>query len=511
MASSATGNRPIRRLRHDLAEAATDIGQAAAATGKATAAAVRHTGATIDRARKMTRALPVAWHSVKPSLTGRMDDWRREYAYTLGEQAFVYGFPYIYNAVLRHRWVTQKPKTETTPYAPVNHFWHASRLWDASDREGVSPNNDTLYSWAWVDLREEPLILSHPDMSDRYFTFELVAFTSDNYDYVGMRATGSEAGDFALIGPDWTGDLPQGVRRTATAPTPWVLVVGRTLVEGVDDLPTVHALQQQYQLTPLHLFGEEGVTLPERRDVPVPVDPAQDPLGPWKTLNAALAENPLPKHHDVLLRQFAEIGVGPGMDVEAQPEPVKESLIRAAATAVPMLEQQLLSGQWGELINGWRYPPPQIGHFGDDFLRRAAEQSLVGVAINDPEEAVYLAAFTDSADETLTTGRYELRYEAGTLPPVDAFWSLTVYDEDRNLIPNPIDRYSIGDRTQGLVREADGGLTLYLQPDSPGPGRDSNWLPTPQQGIWYVALRMYLPRPEVIDARWHCPPITRVG
>ncbi|MGW2182287.1 DUF1254 domain-containing protein [Streptomyces sp. NPDC001732] len=504
MASSATGNRPIQRLRHDLAEAA-------AVTGKATAAAVRHPRATIDRARKMTRALPVAWHSVKPSLTGRMDDWRREYAYTLGEQAFVYGFPYIYNAVLRHRWVTQKPETETTPYAPVNHFWHASRLWDASDREGVSPNNDTLYSWAWVDLREEPLILSHPDMGDRYFTFELVAFTSDNYDYVGMRTTGSEAGDFALIGPDWTGDLPQGVRRTATAPTPWVLVVGRTLVEGVDDLPTVHALQQQYRLTPLHLFGEEGVTLPERRDVPVPVDPAQDPLGPWKTLNAALAENPLPKHHDVLLRQFAEIGVGPGMDVEAQPEPVKEGLIRAAATAVPMLEQQLLSGQWGELINGWRYPPPQIGHFGDDFLRRAAEQSLVGVAINDPEEAVYLAAFTDSADETLTTGRYELRYEAGTLPPVDAFWSLTVYDEDRNLVPNPIDRYSIGDRTQGLVSDADGGLTLYLQPDSPGPGRDSNWLPTPQQGIWYVALRMYLPRPEVIDARWHCPPITRVG
>ncbi|MFC0599650.1 DUF1254 domain-containing protein [Streptomyces palmae] len=511
MESSATGTRPIQRLRHDLAEAATGIGQAAAATGKVTAAAVRHPGETIDRARKMTRALPVAWHSVKPTLTGRMDDWRREYAYTLGQQAFVYGFPYIYNAVLRHRWVTQKPETETTPYAPVNHFWHASRLWDASDREGVSPNNDTLYSWAWVDLREEPLILSHPDMGDRYFTFELVAFTSDNYDYVGMRATGSEAGDFALIGPDWTGDLPQGVRRTATAPTPWVLVVGRTLVEGVDDLPTVHALQQQYRLTPLHLFGKEGVTLPERRDVPVPADPAQDPLGPWKTLNAVLAENPLPKHHDVLLRQFAEIGIGPGMDVEAQPEPVKEGLIRAAATAVPMLEQQLLSGQWGELINGWRYPPPQIGHFGDDFLRRAAEQSLVGVAINDPEEAVYLAAFTDSADETLTTGCYELRYEAGTLPPVDAFWSLTAYDEDRNLIPNPIGRYSIGDRTQGLVRDADGGLTLYLQPDSPGPGRDSNWLPTPQQGIWYVALRMYLPRPEVIDARWHCPPITRVG
>ena len=224
-----------------------------------------------------------------------------------------------------------------------------------------------------------------------------------------------------------------------------------------------------------------------------------------------LAENPPPKHHDVLLRQFAEIGIGPGLDVEAQPEPVKEGLMRAAATTVPMLEQQLLSGQWGELINGWRYPPREIGHFGDDFLRRAAEQSLVGIAVNDAEEAVYMAAFTDGAGDTLATGRYELRFEPGTLPPVDAFWSLTAYDEDRNLIRNPIDRYSIGDRTPGLVRDDDEGLTLYLQPDSPGPARDPNWLPTPEQGIWYVALRMYLPRPEAIDGHWHCPPVNRVG
>jgi hypothetical protein len=510
MASSADSNHQGRHLRHDLAAAAAGIGQAAAATGKATAAAVRHPGDTIERARKVTRALPVAWQSMKPALTGKVDDWRREYAYTLGEQAFIYGFPYIYNAGLRHRWVTQKPETESTPYMAVNHFWHASRLWDVSDREGVSPNIDTLYSWAWVDLSEEPLILSHPDMGDRYFTFELVAFTSDNYDYIGMRATGSKAGAFALIGPDWSGDLPKGVRRTANAPTPWVLIVGRTLVDDEEDLAAVHALQQQYRLTPLHLFGKRDVTLPERRDVPVPVDPAEDPLGPWKTLNAMLAENPLPEHHDVLLRQFAEIGIGPGLDVEAQPEPVKEGLIRAAATAVPMLEQQLLSGQWAELINGWRYAPGKVGHYGDDFLRRAAEQSLVGIAVNDPEEAVYLTAFTDDTGETLATGRYELRFDAGTLPPVNAFWSMTAYDESRNLIPNPINRYAIGDRTRGLVRDDDGGLTLYLQPDSPGPERESNWLPTPQQGIWYVALRLYLPRPEVVDARWHCPPITRV-
>ncbi|MEV7202400.1 DUF1254 domain-containing protein [Streptomyces griseoluteus] len=511
MASAATNNRPGQRLRHQVTEVASTIGKAAVATGKATADAVRNPGATAGRARRTSQALPLIWQSVRPVLTGHVTEWRREYAYTLGEQAFVYGFPYIYNAGLRHRWVTVEPDTDTTPYAPVNHFWHARKLFDATDRQGLCPNNDTLYSFAWVDLSEEPVILSHPDMGNRYFTFELVGVTSDNYDYVGGRTTGPDAGDFALVGPGWSGDLPDGVRRTATAPSSWILIVGRTLVEGEQDLSKVHALQDRYRLVPLHLFGRKGAQVPARRDVLEPVDAAKDPLGPWKTLNAMLAENPPPPHHEVLLKQFAEIGIGPGIDVEAQPEAAKQSLIRAAATGVPMLEQQLLSGEWAHVVNGWRYPPPQMGRFGDDFLRRAAEQSLVGVAANDPEEAVYLAAFHDADGAKLSTGRYELRFGPGSLPPVDAFWSLTVYGEDRNLVPNPIGRYSIGDRTKGLVMDADGSLTIRLQPDSPGAAEESNWLPTPPRGIWFAALRMYLPRPEVIDARWECPPISPVA
>ncbi|MFI0542574.1 DUF1254 domain-containing protein [Streptomyces sp. WSLK1-3] len=440
-----------------------------------------------------------------------VSDWRREYAYTLGEQAYVYGFPYVYNAELRHGWVTEPPDPKMRMHSAVDHFWHARTLFDASDQEGLAPNVDTLYSCAWVDLSTEPVILSHPEMGDRYFTFELTGITSDNYDYVGRRATGPHAGDFALVGPGWEGELPAGVRRTATAPSPWILVAGRTLIDGEHDLPAVHALQDQYRLTPLHLYGKQGATVPERRDVLVPVDPERDPLAPWKTLNAMLAENPPPERHEILLRQFAEIGVGAGLDVEAQPESVRQGLIAAATAGLPMLQEQLLSGDWAKLINGWRYPPPQMGHFGDDFIKRAAEQALFGIAANDLEETVYLVAFDDAEGEKLSTGRYEMRFEAGALPPVDAFWSLTAYDEARNLIANPIDRYSIGDRTRGLVTEPDGGLILHLQPDSPGSDRESNWLPTPQQGIWFVALRMYLPRPEVVDARWQCPPITRAG
>lgn len=224
-----------------------------------------------------------------------------------------------------------------------------------------------------------------------------------------------------------------------------------------------------------------------------------------------LAENPPPKHHEILLKQFAEIGVGPGLDVEAQPEAVKQGLVAAAEAGLPMLEQQLLSGDWAQLINGWRYPPSHMGRFGDDLIKRAAEQALFGVAANDPEEALYLLAFHDAEGERLSTGRYEIRFQAGQLPPVNAFWSLTAYDEDRNLIPNPINRYSIGDRTPGLITERDGSVILHLQPNSPGSDRENNWLPTPPQGIWFVGLRMFLPSQEAIDARWQCPPVNRIG
>ena len=437
-------------------------------------------------------------------------DWKAEYAYTTGMQAFIYGFPYIYNAKLRHDWVTQARDPVVVPYAAVNHFWHAARVMDATYRDGGCPNNDTLYSLAWLDLGGEPVISSHPDMAGRYFTFELMGFTSDNFDYVGQRTTGSKAGHFAICGPGWHGDLPPGIKATRPAPTPWVLLLGRTLVDGDADLANVHALQAQYRLTPLSLWGKPGAQVPERRDVYALAQPAQDPLGPWKTLNAMLAENPPPPHHAVLLAQFARIGIGPGLDVDAQPEAVKKGLTRAAMAGMGLLQQQFLSGDWATVVNGWRYPPAEEGRFGDDFLQRAADQSLAGITANDPAEAVYLVNFDDSGGAKLSPqGRYELHFGAGELPPVDSFWSLAAYTaQDMNLIPNPAGRYSVGDRTPGLARDPDGGLRIYLQPGSPGKEREPNWLPTSAEHPWFVILRMYRPHPAVIEAKWECPGIT---
>lgn len=438
-------------------------------------------------------------------------DWHSEYAYALGVSALVYGFPYVYGAQTRYKWVTQPQDPERVPYAAVGHFWHASSVMDASYQDGGCPNNDTMYSIAWVDLSAEPVILSHPDMGDRYFSFELSAMTSDNFGYVGRRTTGSAAGHFLIAGPGWDGAVPDGVVATEPSPTPWILCLGRTLVDGPDDVPNVRALQSQYGLTPLSLWGSADASVPERRDVLEPIGAATDPLGPWKTLNAMLDENPPPAHHAVLLRQFAGIGIGAGLDVDAQPDAVKQGLVRALGTGVKLLPAQFLSGEWATLVNGWRYPPPSEGRAGDDFLLRAADQSLAGIVANDPAEAVYLVNMEDDAGNKLSSdARYELKFSGSELPPVDAFWSLTMYKADMNLVPNPANRYSIGDRTPGIKTDADGGITIYIQHESPGDDQESNWLPCPGSGTWFVILRMYQPHASVVNASWKCPGIRKL-
>jgi hypothetical protein len=437
-------------------------------------------------------------------------DWRAEYAQAVGLQAFVYGFPYVYMAQVRHTWTTQPRNPELIPYTATNRFWHAARVFTAEYRDGGSPNNDTVYSLAWVDVGEEPVILSHPDIpDDRYFTFQLSAMHSDNFAFVGRRVTGNEAGNYAIVGPGWEGRLPDDVTALPVSPTPWVFVAGRTLVDGPEDVPNVRALQEEYRLTPLSLWGTDR-EVAERRDVLEPSDPEGDPLAPWKTLNAMLAENPPPPEHELLMKQFATIGIGPGADVEAQDEGTKEGLARAAAVGRQLLDQNFNSGWSTTQINGWRYPSRRIGRAGDDFLLRAVWQSLAGIVANDPEEAVYLLVQADADGGALTgANRYEMRFAAGREPPVDAFWSLTMYS-NYNLVPNPIERYSLGDRSGGLRRDPEGGLAFYLQHESPGAEKEPNWLPAPE-GPFFLILRMYQPHPEVVDAVWEAPPVRKVG
>jgi hypothetical protein len=444
------------------------------------------------------------------------DDWREQYAYTLGIQAYIFGFPYVYLPSLRWNWVTQpKPAGSTTPYAPLNHFYNSRKLFDASYRDGGAPNNDTLYSWGFMDVSKEPLILSHPNMGERYFVFELASMDSDNFAYVGKRTTGGAAGSFAIVGPDWKGDLPAGVRPLTPSRTPYVLIFGRTLVDGPSDIPAVTALQDQYSLVPLSLWGKTNVRLPESRDVWEPFDAKSDPLAEWKTMNRAMIENPPEPRLAKLLGLFGKIGVGgPYQDIDKLDDATKRGLARAAVDGRKMLNEVIRSGQLGKRVNGWNQPPKEFGRAGlsDNFLLRASVQCLGGIIANDPEEAVYFNTALDGSGRPLDgSKRYTLRFEPGQLPKVEGFWSITLYDETYNLTPNPINRYAIRDRTAGLKKDADGGLTIYLQNSSPGQDKETNWLPTTQSGLFLLAFRTYIPGKDILDQTYALPPIMPVA
>jgi len=244
------------------------------------------------------RALPI---NPVTGVAGTLE-WKEEYAYSLGVQAYTYAFPWFYNASLRWQWFTQPPASERSISMPLNTFWHARHLTDASWKYGGAPNNDTLYSVAIIDISKQPMIFSHPDMGDRYFTFQLSAFDSDNFSYIGKRTTGSDAGHFAVVGPDWQGTLPKGVKMHARAPTSTILVAGRTLVDGKKDLANAHRLQDQYRLTPLSLWGKK---------------------------DTVMAEIPPRASEMAYVEQFRQIGIGPGLDVEAMDAATERGLIRA--------------------------------------------------------------------------------------------------------------------------------------------------------------------------------------
>jgi len=439
--------------------------------------------------------------------------WREEYAYTLGVQAYIYGFPWVFLPQLRWQWVTQPPSDpDGGPYAPLNEFWHARRLSTAADRSGGSPNNDTLYSIAWVDLLAEPLILSVPAISSRYYTFEMSSMDSDNFAYVGTRVTGTGAGNYAIIGPHWAGTLPPGVTALPPSRTPYVLITGRTLVYGSEDVTNVHLIQDQYRLTPLSLWGTSEESA-DRRDVWAPY-PTSDPLAAWKTMNRAMTENPpnVPGQES-LLRSFTTIGVGPGQDVEAMDDATKQGLECAAQEAMAIMHGFNLAGGTGHRVNGWTYPPAVLGRAGqyDEFLTRAAAQCWAGIVANDPEEAIYLNTSTDEEGIQLTgANAYVMRFPPNGLPDVGAFWSVSMYGMDHNLVDNPLNRYKVGTYPEGIMRfDPDGSLTIYVQYESPGVDGESNWLPSPA-GDFYLILRTYLPGASILDQTWEPPAVVGV-
>jgi hypothetical protein len=448
-----------------------------------------------------------------PTLAQSTNDWKYEFAYTLGVQAYIYGFPWINMAHYRWEWVTQPPTLDNDhAYAPLNKFSHSTTLKDPSYRGGGNPNTDTLYSMAWLNVTTEPVILSVPAI-DRYYCMEIASFDSDNFAYVGTLATGTNAGNYLIAGPDWTNTCPPNVTQLPPSRTPYVLIFGRTLVYDVNDLTNVHAIQDQYQLTPLKYWGTTNLP-PDDRNVWEPYSTNID-LAVWKTMNRAMKENPpnVPSQQG-LVDYFAQIGVGPDQDVDQMDDPTKAGLRDAAVDGWIMINQFLTNPPSSYFVtNGWVYSPKDNGRAGqsDDFMMRAAGQSLLGILNHDPEEAIYLASAGRDAIGRPLNGAYAytMTFPSNGLPEVGAFWSLTMYGADNNLVSNSIARYKVGTYpANALALNTDGTLTIYLQNTPPPADKLSNWLPAPVGGF-HVIMRLYQPGSNIVNQTWGPPPILR--
>ena len=426
-------------------------------------------------------------------------------------EAFVYAFP-LYE-MARMRAATSPRRLPGAGHAGdgpdstlrwANCMVAARQLLGAGGSRVVTPNNDTLYLNAWLDLDAGPLVIDVPDTDGRYYVLGLLDFYTNPFAHLGTRCTGNAARSFVVLGPG-AGAPPPGVDAPGAvvrAPTRWVWIIGRILVDGPHELPVVHALQDRFRLRRWEDWQAGRDSAPLRFDARCDAQAPLTVAGFVAQVNRALRENPPPLEDRPLLARYASVGIGP--DCPDEPSAAQQGLLQAA------LERGMARLQAGGLgdtrVNGWSMPQPLDGGFGGDHLRRAAV-ALKYIGALESAEAVYPMAYTDAQDQPLSGAHaYTLHFAPGQLPPVDGFWSLTMYDRGSfMLVPNAIDRFAIGDRTRGLAWGADGSLTLYLQQAEPqDPAARANWLPAPP-GPFYLCLRAYLPQPALLEGRYALP------
>jgi hypothetical protein len=349
-------------------------------------------------------------------------------------------------------------------------------------------------------------VIDVPDTGGRYYVLGLLDFFTNPFAHLGQRLTGTAARSFLVTPPGWQGPLPPPFDAPGAhiaAPTPWLWVIGRILVDGEHDLPAVHALQDGFAVRTL---ADWQAGRPSQARA---FDPDCDPQAPPDAaryaaqVNAALRDNPPPAEHAAQVARFAAVGLGAGLGA---PDAEQQAALQHALDSVLPRLRAASTGR--RLDSGWELPALVEGGFGDDFQARA-EIALKYIGMLESREAIYPLAWHDARGRPLHgSRRYRLRFAPGALPPVQAFWSLTLYGaHDCMLVDNPIDRYAIGDRTPGLRADADGGLTLHIGHAPPASeDQRANWLPAPREGF-YLCLRAYMPRPELLDGRYALPPI----
>jgi hypothetical protein len=428
-------------------------------------------------------------------------------------EAYAFGYPLVLMDVTRQM-MTAVPKAGALK-APVNQFIHVREFPDPTFTDVVSPNADTLYSTAWLDLTKEPIILSVPDVGKRYYLMEMLDAWTNVFAAPGTRTTGNGRGDFAIVGPQWKGTLPAGVKEIKS-PTNMVWLLGRTQTNGKEDYAAVRAIQDQYKLTPLSAWGKDYKP-PDNAPVAAGIDVKTPPVEQvakmdaatfYARLNTLMKDNPPANADASAVNSIAAIGVAPGttFDLKSLDPAVAKSVEGSVKTAQAKIVAEARKPH-GKKVNGWDVMT-NLGRYGTDYLFRSVV-AIVGLGANLPEDAIYPRATEDTDGQPLTgANSYVVHFPKGQLPPVNAFWSLTMYNSKQFFVQNPINRYAIGDRDK-LKFNDDGSLTINIQHESPGKEKESNWLPAPADQF-NMFMRLYWPKKEIEDGAWKMPGVERV-
>lgn len=431
----------------------------------------------------------------------------------IAREAYVYGSPMVDNYRIAYAYFVDTANPEYK--APWNRWRSFARLMTPEDKAVQTPNSDTAYSFLGLDLRAEPIVVSVPRIVDeRYFVLQFVDLYTFNFAYVGTRSTGNDGGSFLVVGPGWTGDAPDGVQGVIRSETDLLLVPTRTQLFNAADIDNVKAVQAGYGAQPLSAFlGQPAPPPAPPIDFirPLSPDAQRSSLEFFNILSFVLQFCPPHPSETELLARFAKVGIGPGLTFDPdllRPE-TREAIAQGIADAWKELDAADARLTAGEISSGDLFGTRE--HLKNNYLHRMLG-AVWGIYGNSKEEAIYPTYAVDANGQALdgAAGRYTIRFASDKMPPVSAFWSLTLYEMPASyLYPNPLGRYLLNSpMLPQFVRDADGGLTFHVQHESPGPGHEANWLPAPA-GPFKLVMRLYGPGPAAFDGTWQPPRLER--
>ena len=445
--------------------------------------------------------------------TARAADATPAEARAIAKEAYIYGYPMVDGYRVQYEYFVDRQNPEFK--APWNQIRNIPRVYTPDDKAIVSPNSDTPYSMVGMDLRAEPLVLTVPKIEkNRYFSVQLIDLYTFNFDYIGSRTTGNDGGSYMIAGPNWKGETPKGVKKVFHSETELALGVYRTQLFNPDDIDNVKKVQSGYKVQPLSEFlGKAAPTSAPTIDFIKPLTPETQKTSPefFNILSSILQFAPTNPSEKKLMERFAKIGVGAGkkFDVSKLSPEMKAALEGGTADAwAAFADFKKARFDTGQVTSGDVFGTRQ--YLKNNYLYRMAA-GVIGLYGNSKQEAMYPFYGVDSDKQPMVgTNSYTLRFAPGKLPPINAFWSVTMYGMPQSLlVANPINRYLINSpMLPQLKRDADGGLTLLIQNESPGKDKEANWLPAPK-GPFVMAMRLYWPKEEALDGKWTAPPVKR--